>query len=99
MNPADTGLLIFICCGCKMESVACPECVNTILIDPETGLPPDVVILNGKAVRDLNPDPETVKRSRKQPICDHCITRRNKIIRGNRVLTSKERHERNHREQ
>lgn len=82
-------LLIFVCINCKQSSAACPECVNTILIDPETNLPPDAAFQDNRLIN-ITPDPEAVKRSVKTPVCDNCIGKRGD------TLTSEERHRRNH---
>lgn len=83
-------MLLFVCVNCKRQSSACPQCVNTIRIDPETNLPPDVVRLTPWKFGYQTPDPAAVKRSTKEPVCDDCISTRDD------VLTSVERHRRFH---
>lgn len=69
-------LALFTCFSCRLEFTACPECVNTIRVDPETGWPPDVEVIDGKAVH-KEPTPEATARSIKQPTCDRCVATRN----------------------
>ncbi|MDH6108870.1 hypothetical protein P3T36_003001 [Kitasatospora sp. MAP12-15] len=104
----DTGFLAWLsetaeatallkCVQCKSSFWACPECVNTIRIDPETNLPPDVVVVNGEAVYTPDFTPEAMARSVKQPACDNCIQERNDSgTWPERVPTSVERHRRSH---
>ncbi|MBB1251854.1 hypothetical protein [Streptomyces alkaliterrae] len=73
-------LALMACVNCKRGFTACPECVNTIRIDPETGYPPDAVLVDGKARHNPNPDPEAVKRSAPQPVCDTCVMQRNEAL-------------------
>lgn len=70
------------CADCKEGFTMCPNCVNAVRIDPETGFPPDVVVIDGKSKHNPNPDPEAVKRSVAQPVCDSCVQRRNDALRG-----------------
>ncbi|GAB2572577.1 hypothetical protein GCM10027168_01740 [Streptomyces capparidis] len=70
------------CADCKKGFMACPECVNVVRIDPETGLPPDVVVLDGEARHNPNPDPAAFERSVKQPVCDDCVAYRNELTRA-----------------
>jgi hypothetical protein len=59
------------CCGDPL--VATEEQRHTaksLLIDPETGLPPDVDPQTGAQVE---PSPEAVKRSKRRPICGSCL--------------------------
>ena len=64
-------VIFFQCRTCGKASVACPNCVVGLPIDPETNLPPDV-IRTENGYRKVEPDPEAVRRAIKQPICDQC---------------------------
>jgi hypothetical protein len=97
-------LALLRCVDCRNGFMACPDCVNTIRIDPATGLPPDVEVIDGKAVH-KEPDPEATARSVKQPVCDDCIRERNRTYdRGGEGVehiygyleTAEERHGRAH---
>lgn len=70
------------CANCGSDFMACPQCVCTVRIDPQTGFPPDVAVVDGKAVHVANPDPEAVQRAEKRPVCDDCVRRRNAIREG-----------------
>lgn len=74
-------LALFVCFNCREPFHACPECVNTIRIDPVTELPPDSErdMSTGKLRHVENPDPAAVARSQKQPVCDGCIEVRNRV--------------------
>ncbi len=95
-------LAIMRCVNCKATFGACPQCVNTIRIDPETGLPPDARWEGRNLVHNPEPDPDAVMRSVAQPVCDNCIMGRNDAASaGNAAddritLTSEERHHRFH---
>jgi hypothetical protein len=81
---------------------ACPQCVNTVRIDPKTGLAPDTVMRDGKAVHNPNPDPAAVARAVPTPVCDPCVIKRNEVNRAGgpaaahhttgQVMTAEERH-------
>ncbi|MGW0807581.1 hypothetical protein [Nonomuraea sp. NPDC002799] len=59
------------CCSCKRTFTYDPKLVETLLIDPETGLPPGM-----SALGTLRPArPEAVSRSADQPICPDCLER------------------------
>jgi hypothetical protein len=51
-----------------------PEAVCSVLVDPETGRPPDV----GPDGQAITPDPEAVQRSVRKPVCDDCMERANR---------------------
>jgi hypothetical protein len=70
------ALLLFDCVACKRPALACPDCVNTVRIDPHTGLPIDVAVVDGQPVT-VEPTEQTRARSRREPICDDCVCRRN----------------------
>ncbi|MEU8358107.1 hypothetical protein AB0C27_19030 [Nonomuraea sp. NPDC048882] len=57
------------CFACKRTFSAAPETVETVLIDPETGLPPGFTVLG--TFRPAGPD--AVARSADQPICPDCL--------------------------
>jgi hypothetical protein len=83
-------LLVFVCAVCGNRDAQCPDCVNTIAIDPETGLPPDVGYVNGKAAS-KTPSEAAKERSSQQPLCDICIAAA--IARGKTgLLTAADRH-------
>ena len=58
-----------------------PETVVSVRIDPQTGRAPDV----GADGEPCEPEPGSVERSVRQPICDECMTRINpaRRARGN----------------
>lgn len=59
------------CVVCKQTFEFDPRSVPTILIDPETGLPPGMTVLGS-----LRPAmPEAVARSADEPICPQCTSR------------------------
>jgi len=100
-------LAILDCANCGARFMACPQCVCTVRIDPQTGFPPDVRVIDGKAVHNPKPDPEAVQRSEKRPVCDDCVRKRNAIRqKGGKAAahmegpweTWEERHDRTHRE-
>ncbi|OKH90466.1 hypothetical protein [Streptomyces uncialis] len=74
-------MALFACADCKAEFTECPDCVCTIRIDPLTGLPPDVIRVDGRAVYNPDFDPEALHRSVKSPVCDACVKVRNTLIR------------------
>ncbi len=96
--------MLFTCVNCKNPGAACPQCVNTIRIDPETGFPPDTLLIDGELFHCPDPTEEARARSVAQPVCDNCIEVRNKEARKGKAaddityLTSEERHNRTHRE-
>jgi hypothetical protein len=57
------------CYGCKRTFGFIPASVTTIMIDPETGLPPGMTVLG--TFRE--PTPEATARSVKEPICPDCV--------------------------
>jgi hypothetical protein len=77
--------LIFACWTCGKTSMACPNCVVGLPIDPETNLPPDTE-WTGDGYRKITPDPAAVRRAVKQPLCDECA------IRGGFPGTAEDRH-------
>jgi ferredoxin len=90
-------LLLFTCIACGRPSLACPNCVTTVRIDPHTGLPIDVALVNGQPVT-IEPTAAARARSRHQPICDDCVRRRNaRYPDGQAWITAAERHDRTHR--
>ncbi|OKI00154.1 hypothetical protein A6A06_23600 [Streptomyces sp. CB02923] len=84
---------IMTCAQCKDRFMGCPECVNAIRIDPATGLPPDVIVVDGEVHRNPNPDPEAVRRTVTRPVCDDCVAQH---ITGATELAA-DRHERHRR--
>jgi hypothetical protein len=89
--------IIGVCFSCREPFMACPHCVNTLLIDPETNLPPDIVVVNNTYVHRINPDAEAVRRSVKELVCDECIEKRNDVYPEDEAIeTSAERHNRGH---
>lgn len=71
------------CASCRAEFLACPDCVNTVRIDPATGYPPDVVVVDGRARHTDTPDAAAVARAVARPVCDGCIDARNAVwLRG-----------------
>jgi hypothetical protein len=91
---SGTAMLTFTCCSCGRLGTACPECANTVAIDPETNLPPDIAVINGKAVT-VQPSEDAVRRSAQQLICDTCVIR---AIAGGKTnwMAAVERHARFH---
>lgn len=73
---SSTGFmaLSFHCYACGSLATACPDCVVTVRVDPQTGLPPDVELRGGKPAS-IEPVPGAVARSTKEPICDACASR------------------------
>jgi hypothetical protein len=69
-------VLLFACVACGRRAAACPDCVNTVRIDPHTGLPIDVAVVDGQLVT-VEPSEQAHERSRTQPVCDDCVHRRN----------------------
>ncbi|MEV0165100.1 hypothetical protein [Nonomuraea fuscirosea] len=57
------------CLMCKRTFGYDPATVETVLIDPETGLPPGFTVLG--TFRPAGPD--SVARSADQPICPECL--------------------------
>ncbi|MBA9050797.1 hypothetical protein BJ996_007635 [Streptomyces phaeogriseichromatogenes] len=72
---------LFVCFNCQEPFTQCPECVNTIRIDPVTELPPDAVRdeVTGNLRHNPTPNPEGFARSVKQPVCDACVEARNMV--------------------
>ncbi|MFC9651450.1 hypothetical protein [Streptomyces sp. NPDC056937] len=98
---------LMTCADCKAGFAECPECVNSVRIDPATGYPPDVVVIDGKSKHNPNPNPEAVRRSVARPVCDPCVTHRNEVLQGGTpegahivgvTMLAAERHRRHHRE-
>jgi len=88
-----TGIVFALapCYCCKRLTDFCPDCVNSVLVDPETNLPPDL----GPDLQPREPDPAAVDRSIKLPICDTCTIRGNsRRSPGSRVETEADRHAR-----
>lgn len=67
MDASTTGT----CVSCKQKFEFDPQNVQTILIDPEIGLPPGMTVLG--TLRQATP--EAVARSTDEPICPRCISR------------------------
>lgn len=87
-------LLVFDCVLCGNTDAQCPACVNTIGIDPETNLPPDVEYVNGKPTT-KTPSEAAKERSSQQPICDLCAAAA--INKGAKnLITAADRHRRLH---
>jgi hypothetical protein len=55
-----------------------PERVPTVLIDPDTGRPPDV----GADAQPVTPDPAAVARAVARPYCPGCAVKLNAARRG-----------------
>jgi hypothetical protein len=53
-----------------------PHTVVTVLVDPQTGWPPDVDENN----QPCTPDSEAIKRAVKRPVCDACVERVNRTL-------------------
>lgn len=89
-------LITYLCWACGGSAMACPDCVVSVLIDPETELPPDLARGEDGVTVHVQPTPEALARAVGQPICDDCVILRN-IIHKRRSpwLTGAERH-RNH---
>ncbi|WP_131736448.1 hypothetical protein [Actinomadura roseirufa] len=63
----DTGR----CAACRQTFEFDPRTVETVLIDPQTTLPPGMTVLGS-----LRPaTPEAVARSTDEPICPKCLSR------------------------
>jgi hypothetical protein len=88
------ALMIFDCVMCGRTDAQCPDCVNTIAIDPLTNLPPDVEYIDGRATH-KTPDEAAKQRSRQQPLCDRCIAAAKAQGRPE-LVTAAERHSRLH---
>jgi hypothetical protein len=67
-------MIVFPCWTCKKATMACPNCVMGLPIDPETNLPPDVE-WDGTGYRKITPDPDAVRRAVKHPVCDACANK------------------------
>ncbi len=66
-EPSTTGT----CVACKRSFEYDPRSVPTILIDPETGMPPGMTVVGS-----LRPaTPEAVARSTDEPVCPQCVTK------------------------
>jgi hypothetical protein len=57
------------CYACKRTFGFTQASVTTIMIDPETGLPPDRSVLGTTR----EPTPEATARATRQPICPDCL--------------------------
>lgn len=55
-----------------------PDTVVSVLIDPQTGRPPDV----DAQERHVTPEPGSVERSVKRPVCDDCTALVNARLRA-----------------
>ncbi|WP_219471531.1 hypothetical protein [Nonomuraea rhizosphaerae] len=63
------------CISCKRTFRYDPRTVETVLIDPQSGLPPGLTVLGT-----LRPaTPEAVARSAEQPVCPDCLERARKF--------------------
>lgn len=60
------------CGNCGQPTAGCPKCINTIGIDPETMLPPDVGIFGGKLVK-IVPTQDVIERTVRMMLCDSCV--------------------------
>lgn len=90
-------VLLFDCVACQRPAAACPDCVNTVRIDPHIGLPIDVTVVDGRPVT-VEPSAQARARSRTQPICDDCVRRRNaRYLDREAWTTAADRHRRAHR--
>lgn len=67
MDKKTTGT----CIACKRAFEFDPRNVPTILIDPETGMPPGMTVLG--SLRQATP--EAVARSTDEPVCPQCVTK------------------------
>ena len=89
-------LISFSCWACNAMAGACPECVTTIIVDPVTGLPPDLMVVRGR-FRTRRPTARALARSSPQPICDGCVRLRNTRSPGEPAwLTGADRHTTHH---
>lgn len=79
------------CGNCGAVTGGCPKCINTIGIDPETMMPPDVEISNGVAVR-IEPSPEAVERTVRMPLCDNCVKAAMRKDPNKGLMTAQQRH-------
>lgn len=95
MNGEKLELVMGYCAACKGPMTACPQCVNTIRIDPKTDLPPDVKAgPNGEPVR-IRPTPEALARSKQVMLCDNCVRMRNsRYDKEHQIETAESRHSR-----
>jgi hypothetical protein len=85
-------LFLFSCFACRRLAFACPDCVTTVRGDPHTGLPIDLAIVDGRPVT-IEPTEQSRARSRPEPICDHCVQRRNDLYPDRGVwMTAGDRH-------
>ncbi|TDB88699.1 hypothetical protein [Actinomadura sp. 7K534] len=66
-QPSTTGT----CVACKRVFEFDAQSVLTVLIDPETGLPPGMTVVG--SLRQATP--EAVARSTDEPVCPQCVTR------------------------
>jgi hypothetical protein len=56
-----------------------PDFVVSVLVDPETGMPPDLVKDPGSGILTrISPSPEAVDRSIARPVCADCCKRINR---------------------
>lgn len=86
------------CAACRTQFAACPQCVNTVAIDPETGFPPDVERGPDDQPVRVEPSPEAVARSVKTPLCDRCVATHNRQYPDDPWTPWKERHALTHKE-
>jgi RNA polymerase sigma-70 factor, ECF subfamily len=80
-------LLLYFCVACGRLALACPDCVTTVRIDPHTGLPIDIAVVDGRPVT-IEPSEQSRERSRPEPLCDGCVRRRNQLYPHRRALNS-----------
>ena len=71
-EPAE--LLVFKCWTCRVAATACPGCVVSLLVDPATGLPPDVA-RSGNGFVHVDADPAAMARAVREPLCEACAAR------------------------
>lgn len=86
-------LLLSACGVCGQVASGCPHCINTILIDPETAMPPDVRFDEESSMYvPCEPTEEAVARSIRRPVCDACIRATMKKAPSKGLMTAEQRH-------
>jgi hypothetical protein len=76
--PPPIHLVTGHCYQCRGHMQVCHQCVTTVLLDPVTMLPPDVYLVDGRAVRQQGePDPAAIARAVRMMVCQQCVERVN----------------------
>ncbi|MFC7381828.1 hypothetical protein [Sphaerisporangium rhizosphaerae] len=76
-HMADEGLsTIGRCYACKRTFGFHPARVMTMMIDPDTGLPPGMTVLGSFR----EPTPEATARSVTEPICPDCVDKAKRYL-------------------